>query len=841
MEISATPRRWSVGDRVRVRRERWRVSAIGGDAACRFLTLEGLGPHNASEQRTFLEPVEIVEPLRPDHGGSRAPSELRWRSGRRRWRRTLRQLWSSVGPWTRLHSVDSADIDVLPHQLEPALAVLGGRGTRVLLADAVGLGKTVQAGVLLSELLRRGAAQSALVLTPAGLREQWQRELFERFGLRADIVDVRAMARLAWELPIGVNPWSTCSAVIASIDYVKRPEVLPAVHARAWDIVIVDEAHGVTPFSDRYAALAPLCRSALFVILLTATPHSGDRQAFAALRALGSLDPAVDDCLIFRRSRADVSGAPHRHVHVLGVRPSAAEARMHAALDRYADAVFREAVDTASATLLVSTLRKRALSSPHSLRASLNRRLHALDAPTAGPHADEGAGEQMPLPLWDDDESGELDDADLAPRLDGPGLTDVDRERALLERVRSCADDATTAETKLAALARLLRRLERHGEPAIVFTEYRDTLLHLRRTVAPGALVLHGGLHRIERRSTIDAFTGGSRRVLLATDAAGEGLNLHHTCRCVIHLELPWNPVRLEQRIGRVDRLGQRRTVHAFCLVSRHRTERQLLQRLAQRVAAADADIGMSSPLESHAGDTCPRVDRGPSGRSDEMAWRVEIAGAASVEAGRVRGARALRQFNRSRADVDAVVPAQPVPDHDRCAAVVARAHRRMRALLRGRALLIVEVVGLDGHTQAVASVARSVLLPRGVYEPWGQTTPGSSRTLVGSLGVMTTTLDGIVADLVADVRDHEPAFTEHAPFWAMASDRATAIARATSIPAHDLFQPGLFDRRAERIRRLRVDERAALADLMEQRLRRLEALGRASAVALGRVLLLLP
>jgi superfamily II DNA/RNA helicase len=120
-------------------------------------------------------------------------------------------------------------------------------------------------------------------------------------------------------------------------------------------------------------------------------------------------------------------------------------------------------------------------------------------------------------------------------------------------------------------------------EPALVFTEYRDTLLHLHRAMGGTAAVLHGGLNRAERGQALADFVGGRRSILLATDAAGEGLNLHHRCRIVINLELPWNPTRLEQRIGRVDRIGQLRTVHAIHLIARDTGEPLILGRLRTR------------------------------------------------------------------------------------------------------------------------------------------------------------------------------------------------------------------------------------------------------------------
>src|SRR5439155_1053448 len=127
--------------------------------------------------------------------------------------------------------------------------------------------------------------------------------------------------------------------------------------------------------------------------------------------------------------------------------------------------------------------------------------------------------------------------------------------------------------------------------------EYRDTLLHVERQIGRPAAVLHGGLSRDERSAALEDFVSGRRSVLLATDAAGEGLNLHRTCRIVVNLELPWNPMRLEQRIGRVDRIGQTRVVHAFHLISRGAGEMGVFNRLRLRIATAEADVGAADPL----------------------------------------------------------------------------------------------------------------------------------------------------------------------------------------------------------------------------------------------------
>jgi superfamily II DNA/RNA helicase len=235
----------------------------------------------------------------------------------------------------------------------------------------------------------------------------------------------------------------------------------------------------------------------------------------------------------------------------------------------------------------MAVLHKRALSSAWSLARSVGRRLDALAADDAV------AEQQMALPL--DDPLGELIAGDEAPAWPVDlRLSDSARERVLLSAVADAARLAATRETKVEALVRLLRRA---GQPAVVFTEFRDTLLNVRGQMARPALVLHGGLTREERSGVLASFARDPQGLLLATDAAAEGLNLHHHCRLVVNLELPWNPMRLEQRIGRVDRIGQRRTVHAFHLVAEGTGELRLLHRLRARIASAQADIGAPDPL----------------------------------------------------------------------------------------------------------------------------------------------------------------------------------------------------------------------------------------------------
>jgi SNF2 family DNA or RNA helicase len=425
---------------------------------------------------------------------------------------------------------------------------------------------------VLAELRHRGWCDRALILTPAGLREQWEDELGRRFGIRAAVLDADSLRALTASLPFGMNPWTVEPVIITSMDFVKQPEVLRAATSIPWDLLIVDEAHQAVTAAQRSAAVQKLASRARHVAALTATPHAGDETAYAALCAIGRLDS--DDALaLFRRTRADVGLGRGRRVHLLPVRLTSDEITMHRLLAGYASRAWRAgtAPGKTHAQLVATILSKRAFSGASALAISVERRLALLAG--RAPQALQGA-----LP-FDADE----DDADVEPVLDGPVFDRADQEQGALEQILAAAERARGAERKVAVLCRLLKRI---SEPAVVFTEYRDTLFTLESAIqySRRTTILHGGLGRPQRRIAVDAFNGGGADVLLATDAGSEGLNLQSRCRLVINLELPWNPIRLEQRIGRVDRLGQSRTVHAINLFAKNTAESFVLARLVRRM-----------------------------------------------------------------------------------------------------------------------------------------------------------------------------------------------------------------------------------------------------------------
>jgi superfamily II DNA or RNA helicase len=567
------------GDVVRIRGERWRIVRQLSSGNSTILETIGCETANRATQAHFILPFETLQ--RVPAPGSPRLARLRG------WRRVARQAVAEANPsWNSLQAATRANLTLIPFQLEPTLALVRGSACRFLIADAVGLGKTVQAGLMIAETILRRPDATALVVSPAGLRGQWLDELHGRFHLHADVLDAAGVARISAQLPAGVNPWAICPLVITSIDYVKRPEVMRSLESIIWDVVVLDEAHNLSGRSDRSLAAAALGSRARVLVLLTATPHSGDERAYSRLCSLGDLTGA-EPLLIFRRTRVDAGVEHARRTTLLRVRPTAPEAAMHAALMAYARLVWRQSEGAdRTARLAVSVLARRACSSAASLVRSVDRRIVLLADAAPAPR-------QTDLPFVD--EAGE-DDEEPYAALDWPGLRDRSDELARLQRLLGLARLAAAAESKLGALQRLLTKSR---EPAIVFTEYRDTL----RTVGAqlngiDTVQLHGGMTPRERNDALRCFADGGARVLLATDAASEGLNLHHRCRLVINLELPWTPVRLEQRAGRVDRIGQARRVHAVHLVAGGTCEESTLARLARRIDRMQASVGVTNPIQ---------------------------------------------------------------------------------------------------------------------------------------------------------------------------------------------------------------------------------------------------
>lgn len=766
---------WHSGDRIVVRGARWRVTRCTPFAGCAALDLAPDGP---GAPRTLLLPYD--RPRRSSPPPLRVVSRRRWAHA------TAARLQTSFPPGGLRFCPPG--IRLLPYQLEPALAMLRHGVLRLLVADDVGLGKTVEAGLIVNEIARGRPLSRILVVCPASLVPQWEKEfelLFRMCPVRADAAWLRTVSR---ELPPDLNPWSLPGVYLSSIDFLKRAEVLSPLEAVRWDLLVLDEAHGATSGSHRRIAVDAAARRARRVVLLTATPHSGDDEQFASLCALGA-SPGSPPITIFRRTTADtpLAGRAARRT-LLPVRPTQAEQRMHALLEAYTARVWIEARrrGTAAGELVATVLRKRALSSAGSLALSLRRRLRLLDGLPPEPS-------QLILPL--DEEEG-TDGAPGDSVLSEPGLEEACTEREALQEIAAAAEAAAWEESKLGALLRLLRRVR---EPSIVFSEYRDTAARLAGEISRTGLVtclLHGGQSPGERAGALGRFARGDA-VLVATDAASEGLNLQHVCRMVVHHELPWTPLRLHQRAGRVNRIGQTRRVHEIALVAAHTAEQLVLAPLVRRAgrAAAFAGDGLAQQLpESRvAGHILggARLDLLRTRAPEPPVSSLDLRAEAADEAARLG---LLRQVRRECGETRSGGRPDVIP-----VAGLQRLHRTPT-----RWLVIVGSRLYTRHGEAIAHAVTGVTL-----EPPVMRCPRRAGEILRMARAALPAIEAAAVRLVAldEERRGLAAAAEavHRQVERALHERDREVYREMASVAPQLVQAGLFDRRALRAAGIRA------------------------------------
>jgi len=521
-------------------------------------------------------------------------------------------------------AVSLSGIRTLPHQVEAVYQrMLPQPRLRFLLADDPGAGKTIMAGLLVKELKLREAIERVLILCPAPLTIQWQDELLRWFGESFDIIFAAVDQQQL------VNPWQRSSQVIASIDYAKQPDVRERVWQQKWDIVIIDEAHkcsarttsggqGREPKVEptrRYELAAKLTSFADHVVLLTATPHHGDEDRFAHFLRL--LDPDLfpephrygrqavavrksvfqlgKECpWALRRLKEDLRDIrgqrlfPDRHAKTVTFRLNSEEYALYKAVTAYINQFLpqQSGQRRSSAALARTVFQRRLASSTSAIHESLRRRLQKqqdlleeLEGLAPAQRARRLAAIQGRLPDAEQDED-DLDDAtrdqvvnEYTAALE---LEQLRAEAAALKelveqarRVRELANDS-----KLAALRDCLKRAQftdlKDGRgKLLLFTEHRDTLNYVRENLQRWGYTtceIHGGMNPHERKRAQEEFRIASQ-ICVATEAAGEGINLQF-CHLMINYDMPWNPTRMEQRLGRIHRIGQERDCYAFNFVA---------------------------------------------------------------------------------------------------------------------------------------------------------------------------------------------------------------------------------------------------------------------------------
>jgi superfamily II DNA or RNA helicase len=546
-------------------------------------------------------------------------------------------------------AISSSQVEALPHQITAVYGeMLPRQPLRFLLADDPGAGKTIMAGLLIKELMIRGDLERCLIVAPGSLVEQWQEELAEKFGLQFEI-----LTRDQIEASVTGNPFVEKHKLIVRLDMAARSDELKAKLEAApdWDLIVCDEAHrmaasyfgGEVKETQRHKLGKLLGTRTRNFLLMSATPHNGKEADFQLFMGLLDADRFEGR---FREGihKADVSDMmrrltkeelyrfdgtklfPERRAYTASYQLSPAEAELYQAVTNYV----REEMNRAdrggddkrrsSVGFALQILQRRLASSPAAIHRSLERRRKRLEdrlreermtRQTGLAHLSSGPV----IPSYDPDDIDEV-----------PGVEAEQAEEAIVDQATAAATLAEL-EAEIVILRdledRALRLKQSHqdakwrqlesilDEPlmvdaatglrrkVIIFTEPKDTLEYLHQKIAgrigdpEAVVVIHGGIAREARRAAIAAFNSDPKvRVMIANDAAGEGVNLQRGAHLMVNYDLPWNPNRLEQRFGRIHRIGQTEVCHLWNLCAANTREGEVYRRLLEKLEEARAALG---------------------------------------------------------------------------------------------------------------------------------------------------------------------------------------------------------------------------------------------------------
>lgn len=586
--------------------------------------------------------------------------------------------WGAVSQTdtTTLQAPFRSGIEIEDYQLDPLARAIQMPRVNLLIADDVGLGKTIEAGLVVQELSLRHRLRTALIVCPSGLQIQWREQMRDKFGLDFRIVDSDLMKELRRTRGLHVNPWKHYPRLITSIDFLKRErplrlmrEALPAMgqptYPRRFDLLVVDEAHNVAPSgTGKYATDSQRTQAIRLVtphfehkLFLSATPHNGYPESFSALlelldnqRFARSVKPNPEQlaAVMVRRMKRELPPRwdgtpryPERIIKELEVEYSDAERKAHESLTQYAKlrlAASRTEGEQHTTEFVLKLLKKRLFSSPEAFRTTLNKHLESLSSEHRSAPAVVAPGilRRQIEGIEDDCDSDEQSELAIDELLQAtaPLLRPISaEERGLLDSLQDYATRMSRqGDSKLRCLVSWLQsQLQNDGawneNRVILFTEYRATQKWLmEKLVFSGLggqgriLLMFGGMPPEDREAVKNAFqaspTTSDVRILLATDSASEGLDLQNHCNQLVHIEVPWNPNRMEQRNGRIDRHGQKqREVHIHHFVSKGYRQRsdgaadanpgdldgdlEFLMRAVRKVETIREDLGKVGPVIS--------------------------------------------------------------------------------------------------------------------------------------------------------------------------------------------------------------------------------------------------
>ncbi len=486
-----------------------------------------------------------------------------------------------------------AAMDHVPYQLDPAIQALKQPRQRILLADAVGLGKTLEAGVLLSELIRRGRGKRILVIAVKSMLTQFQKELWSRFTIPLTRLDSIGIQRIRSQIPTNHNPFYYYDKSIISIDTLKQDaEYRTYIENAYWDIIVIDEAHNVadrgkgSSLRSRLAKL--LARRSDTLIMLSATPHDGKARSFASL--MNMLDPTAianpDDYgpdeikgLYIRRFKKDIQQQVETAFkeRKIGVAHCEASREEETAFDTFVNISFSRLDQRRDAgELFKTTLEKSLFSSPAACLETLQNRFKRLEK-----------------------------DKDPAYGKD------IESLRKLAESIEPIAEHNFSKYQKL---LEVIKNKEygfgwtgkEKDDRLLIFTERIETLRFLQKNL-PRDLklkddqteILHGSMSDVDQQKIVEDFGKDEApvRLLIASDVASEGINLHFLCHRMIHFDIPWSLMVFQQRNGRIDRYGQKRIPHIMYLVTKSKNEKirgdmRILEILIKKDEEAMKNIG---------------------------------------------------------------------------------------------------------------------------------------------------------------------------------------------------------------------------------------------------------
>jgi superfamily II DNA or RNA helicase len=589
--------RFAPGARVEIRDEEWVVRRVDRTTHQGYqLTCEGISELVRGKDALFLSDLEdeikvldpkdttLVQDMSPNFSQGRLFIES--------------QLRQSTPSDDQIHIAQEAAMDLVPYQLDPALIALKQPRQRILIADAVGLGKTLEAGILTTELMQRGRGKRILVLTLKSMMTQFQKEFWNRFSIPLTRLDSQGLQRVRGRIPANHNPFYYYDKSIISIDTLKQDNEFKMYLEKAyWDIIIIDEVHNVADrgtSSQRTELAQLLSRKSDTLIMLSATPHDGRAKSFASL--MNMLDPTAisdpehytkDDFsgkgLVVRRFKHDIKDQvknefKERTVHAVYQNATAKEEAIYQALLDISFTIKGGHNADKPGQLVRIGLQKALFSSPAACLKSVRQRIKVVS-----PKDGEASTEAVKAEL-----NGLYE---LKQRLQELDNKEWSKYQHLIETIKSKDFSWSAKDT---------------NDRLVIFSERIETLNTLEAQLSddlklnPNQITqLHGGMSDIEQQEIVERFgkPEDKLRVLLCSDVASEGINLHYQSHRLVHFDLPWSLMVFQQRNGRVDRYGQEQDPHIYYLVTQSqndtiRGDMRILEILQQKDEQAYENIG---------------------------------------------------------------------------------------------------------------------------------------------------------------------------------------------------------------------------------------------------------